>query len=70
MSVEGSILIKGGRILDPKNKIDKTGDILVKDGKIAAVSDNIAEDAERVIDAKGMYVMPGLIDLHTTLPFR
>ena len=67
MSVEGSILIKGGRILDPKNKIDKTGDILVKDGKIAAVSDNIAEDAERVIDAKGMYVMPGLIDLHVHL---
>ncbi len=57
-------LIKNGRILDPKNNIDKTGDILIENDKIAKVSNKIEEDADEVIDATGKYVMPGLIDLH------
>lgn len=61
------VLIKGGRILDPKNNIDMVGDILVEGDRVAEVSENIERNADRVIDAKGMYVMPGLIDLHVHL---
>lgn len=57
-------LIKGGRVLDPASKTDAVKDILVEDGVILKVEDAISEEAENVIDAKGFYVMPGLIDLH------
>ncbi len=59
-----SILIKGGRVVDPKNNIDKILDVLVKDGRIAKVAADIDEKADRVIDAGGKVVAPGLIDLH------
>lgn len=59
-----SILIKGGHVVDPANNIDKTLDVFVKDGVICAVGENIAEAADEVIDAGGLTVAPGLIDLH------
>ncbi|MCD7855327.1 MAG: dihydroorotase [Clostridiales bacterium] len=59
-----SILIKGGRVIDPANGIDKVCDIYVKDGQIKKVSENIDNQADRVINAEGKWVMPGLIDLH------
>ncbi len=59
-----SILIKKGRLIDPANGVDAVKDILVKDGKVAEISDNIEENADKVIDATGLVVMPGLIDLH------
>ncbi len=59
-----SILIKGGRVVDPKNNTDKILDVLVKDGRIAKVAADIDEKADRVIDAGGKVVAPGLIDLH------
>jgi dihydroorotase len=60
------ILIKGGHVIDAKNKIDSKMDVAVADGKILHVSRNIsAKDAKKVIDAAGYYVAPGLIDLHT-----
>ncbi len=61
------ILILNGRVLDPSTHTDEVKSILVKDGKIADV--NASEDikADRVIDASGCYVMPGLIDLHVHL---
>jgi dihydroorotase len=60
-----NILIRGGHVIDPKNNIDGIMDIAVKDGKIALVAHNIdATQARQVVDAKGMYVTPGLIDLH------
>ena len=62
-----NLIIKNGRVLDPANAIDGVRDIYVKDGVIVAVC-NAGESYElvdaEVIDAKGMYVMPGLIDLH------
>ena len=62
-----NLIIKNGRVLDPANAIDGVRDIYVKDGVIEAVC-NAGESYEladaEVIDAKGMYVMPGLIDLH------
>ncbi len=59
------ILIKGGHVIDPKNKIDAIMDVAVKDGKIALVAKNIDPgEAAQVINAAGKYVTPGLIDIH------
>jgi dihydroorotase len=61
-----NIVIKGGHVIDPKNNINSAMDIAINDGKIALVAPNInAKDASQVIDAKGFYVTPGLIDIHT-----
>lgn len=59
-----SILIKGGRVIDPANSIDEVRDVLVCNGEIVKVEKDIEDKAERIIDAKGKWVMPGLIDLH------
>ena len=60
-----SIVIKGGHVIDPKNNIDEVMDVAVNDGKVALVAKNIdAKNATQVVDAKGLYVTPGLIDLH------
>jgi dihydroorotase len=63
----GRILIRGGRILDPATDRDAPGDVLIEDGRIAAVENSIeATDAE-IIDAEGLWVTPGLVDIHTHL---
>jgi dihydroorotase len=63
----GRILIRGGRILDPVTDRDARGDLLIEDGRIAAVENAIeATDAE-IVDAEGCWVAPGLVDLHTHL---
>lgn len=60
-----SLLIKGGHVIDAKNKINEVMDVAIRDGKIAAVAKNIdASLASQIVDAKGLYVTPGLIDLH------
>ena len=59
------LLIRNGHVIDGKNKIDAVRDVAVADGKIAAVSAKIDPAlARRVVDATGLYVTPGLIDLH------
>jgi dihydroorotase len=62
-----SILIKNGHVIDPVNGIDGVFDILIETGKISKVSKNIIAKAERIIDAKGKIVAPGLIDMHVHL---
>jgi dihydroorotase len=58
-------VIKGGHVIDPKNSIDDMMDIAIKDGKIALVDKNIdPKEGKQVIDAKGMFVTPGIIDIH------
>jgi dihydroorotase len=60
-----SIVIKGGHVIDPKNNIDEPMDIGVKDGKIVLVAKNIDEkEGIQVVNAQGLYVTPGLIDIH------
>lgn len=60
-----SIVIKGGRLIDPKNNIDAVMDLAITDGKVVQVAKTIdATGAKQVVDAKGMYVTPGLIDIH------
>lgn len=58
------ILIKGGHVIDAKNGIDGVRDVAVTDGKIVAVGDLKAADAKLVVPAKGLYVVPGLVDIH------
>ncbi|MGE0102846.1 MAG: amidohydrolase/deacetylase family metallohydrolase [Blastocatellales bacterium] len=59
------LLIKGGHVIDPKNGINEVRDVAVSKGLIAAVAKNIpASDAARVVDAAGLYVTPGLVDIH------
>lgn len=63
---EYSILIKGGHLIDPKNNINEVMDVAILENKIVAVSKNIdVKKAAQVIDAKGMYVTPGVIDIHS-----
>ncbi len=63
--VQYDLLLKNGHVIDGKNKISAIRDIAIKDGKIAAVSANIpANQALKVVDATGLYVTPGLIDIH------
>jgi dihydroorotase len=59
------LILQGGHVLDDKNHIDAVRDVAIKDGKIAKVADHIpASSALKTIDAKGLYVTPGLIDIH------
>ncbi len=62
-----AILIKNGRVIDPANGIDKIGDLLLDKGKIDKIAKNINAPAKKVIDAKGKWVTPGLVDIHTHL---
>lgn len=63
---EYDILIKGGHVIDPKNGINGRMDVAISDGVIARVASNISErSARRVVNARGMYVTPGLIDIHS-----
>lgn len=60
------ILLKGGHVIDPKNDINAPLDIAIADGKILRVAQNIsASSAEKIIDVTGLYVTPGLINMHT-----
>jgi dihydroorotase len=60
------ILIRNGEVADPGRRFRQRADVAVADGRIAAVEPNIpAERASDVIDARGLLVAPGLIDLHT-----
>jgi dihydroorotase len=64
------ILIKGGHVIDPKNKIDAKMDVAIADGKILRVAPSISADgAKKVIDANGLYVTPGIIDMHVHVFF-
>lgn len=60
------ILIKNGHVIDPKNGIDEVMDVAISDGRILQVQRNIpSNQARRVVDASGLYVTPGVIDMHT-----
>lgn len=63
---EYDLLLKGGRVIDARNKIDATMDVAIKAGKIAKVSSGIAEStAKKVVNVGGLIVAPGLINIHT-----
>lgn len=59
-----TILIQNGHVVDPLTKRDEVCDVLVADGKIRKVGVSLQDEADRILDATGCYVMPGFIDLH------
>jgi dihydroorotase len=61
------ILIKNGRLIDPASKIDAIKDLLIDGDKIAKIANRLSASGARVIDAKQMLVLPGLIDMHAHL---
>ena len=59
------ILIKGGHVINPATKMDEVADVKIEEDKIAEIGKNLkADKTDRVIEAKGCYVMPGFIDMH------
>ena len=62
------LLLKGGRVLDPSQDLDGPRDILLADGMVAALGEQIdAPEDTRIIDCAGLLVTPGLIDVHVHL---
>jgi dihydroorotase len=59
------IFVKNGRVIDPANKIDEIKNIFIADGKIISEPKKISD--AKIIDAKGLWVVPGLIDMHVHL---
>src|SRR4030081_1425085 len=67
-SPSGSLLIKGGHLIDPAAKIDAPMDILIEHGRVAEVAaPNKIKGADEKFDARGLIVAPGFIDLHVHL---
>ncbi len=66
--MSASLLIQGGRVVDPSQDLDGTRDVLIVDGRIAAVGEGLAApEGAQTIDASGLLVTPGLIDVHVHL---
>lgn len=61
------LLVKGGKVIDPANGLAGNADILIENGKIAAVGAKLPKDGAEVIDAANKLVLPGLIDMHVHL---
>ena len=66
MSNKTSILLQNGRVIDPSQGVDRVTNLLIRDGKIAAY-DVSPNGQDRIVDATGKIVSPGLIDMHVHL---
>jgi dihydroorotase len=62
-----SLAIRGGRVIDPANEFDSVTDVLVADGLVVAVGIDVGKDAAVTIDARGLVVSPGFVDIHCHL---
>lgn len=61
------LLLKGARIIDPAQGLDGPGDILLKEGKIAALGEDLPSEGCEIVDCRGLAAAPGLVDLHVHL---
>ena len=59
-----TLLIKNGRLIDPKSNRDEILDVLIEENKIAKIGTNLSEENTEIIDARGLVIAPGLIDVH------
>ncbi len=62
--MSSSILIKNGHVIDPASGLDEKTDLLITNGKVASIGDNQEGNGAKVIDASGLIVSPGFVDLH------
>ncbi|MEO5761735.1 MAG: dihydroorotase [Vicinamibacteria bacterium] len=62
-----ALLIRGGRVIDPASRTDTHADVLIENGRISQVDDNLKAKGAEIFDASGCVVTPGFIDLHTHL---
>ncbi|QYK56519.1 MAG: dihydroorotase [Fimbriimonadaceae bacterium] len=60
-------LLRNGRILDPSQDLDMVGNVLLEDAQIIELGPETSGDADRVIDCSGLWIAPGLVDMHTHL---
>src|SRR5262249_22709343 len=68
MSQSADLLITGGRVVDPSQGLEAGGDVRVRDGRGAEIGERLdPADGERRIDASGLVVAPGLVDVHVHL---
>ena len=65
LSQDYTLVIKGGHVIDPKNNINEVMDVAIRDKQVVLVARNIDAKQALVSDAKGRYVTPGLIDIHS-----
>ncbi|HTO86037.1 MAG TPA: dihydroorotase [Thermoanaerobaculia bacterium] len=65
--MSGALLIRGGRLVDPVAGKDGSFDVRIEEGRVTRVEPNLSADGAEVLDAKGLYVLPGFIDLHAHL---
>ena len=69
-SPQYDLLLKGGHVIDPANRIDQKADVAVSTGRIAAVEPDMAPTrAGKVVDVNGLYVTPGLVDIHVHIGY-
>ena len=62
-----TILIKGGKVINPATGMEEVADVLVENGVVSKIAKGIKDKAEKQINAKGCFVMPGFIDMHVLL---
>src|SRR5262245_8237453 len=58
------LILKGGHVIDPRNGVDAVRDVAIRGAKIVAVGTNLPGAAKKGIDVSGLYVTPGLVDIH------
>jgi len=62
-----SLIIKNGRVIDPTQKLDQVSDVYIEDGKVSRIASDLQAPACQVLDASGLIVAPGFIDIHVHL---
>ena len=62
-----SLLVKNGRVVDPAQELDRISDVLLVDGKVSRIAPGVQSAGSPVLDASGLIVAPGLIDIHVHL---
>jgi dihydroorotase len=62
-----TLAIRGGRVIDPANGVDAIADVFASEGRVAAVGEDAGKEARETIDARGLVVCPGFVDIHSHL---
>ena len=62
-----SLLIRGGRVIDPSQNIDQIADVMIQDGRVVSIQPKTTASVDTVFDAAGLIVAPGFIDIHAHL---